>query len=103
MEKEKRNKIFQNENLLKKSAYTTVREPRSSKSVTKIEINSLNKVYSSSPNDEFKNNNLLNSLKNENNKNDNKNKNEENNNNKNDNKKIEDNNNDNIKYSDKNK
>ena len=95
MNKEKRNKIFQNENLLKKSAYTTVREPRSSKSVTKIEINSLNKVYSSSPNDEFKNNNLLNSLKNENNKNDNKNKNEENNNNKNDNKKIEDNNNDN--------
>ena len=63
MSKEKRNKIFQNENHLKKSAYTTCREPRSSKSVTKIEINSLNKVYTSK--EEFKTNNLLNSLKND--------------------------------------
>ena len=50
--KEKKNKL---ENNLKKSAYTKG-EPRSSKSVTKIEINSLNKVCAS--HDELKNNNL---------------------------------------------
>ena len=50
--KEKKNKL---ENNLNKSAYTKG-EPRSSKSVTKIEINSLNKVCAS--HDELKNNNL---------------------------------------------
>ena len=50
--KEKKNKL---ENNLSKSAYTKG-EPRSSKSVTKIEINSLNKVCAS--HDELKNNNL---------------------------------------------
>jgi len=51
--KEKKNKI---ENNLKKNAYIQKGEPRSSKSVTKIEINSLNKVCAS--HDEIKNNNL---------------------------------------------
>ena len=57
MTKDKKNKIYQNENHLKKSAYGTSREQRSSKSVTKIEINSLNKVYASQG--ELKNNNNL--------------------------------------------
>ena len=57
MTKEKKSKIYQNENHLKKSAYGNSKEPRSSKSVTKIEINSLNKVYASQG--ELKNNNNL--------------------------------------------
>ena len=59
--KEKKSKINPNENHLKKSAYGANKEPRSSKSVTKIEINSLNKVCSSRDDIKINNNNLLNS------------------------------------------
>ena len=75
--KEKKNKV---ENILKRSAYSQKGEPRSSKSVTKIEINSLNKVCAS--HEEIKNNNLkilnnnINNINNNNNNINNNNSNE---------------------------
>ena len=59
MSKDKKNKLLQMENHIKKNAYGN-KEPRSSKSVTKIEINSLNKVYTSR--EEIKSNNIINNI-----------------------------------------
>ena len=67
MTKEKKGKIYPIENHLKKSAYVTNREPRSSKSVTKIEINSLNKVCVSHEEPKIKNNINNNNILNNNN------------------------------------
>ena len=47
MSKDKKSKLFQNENHIKRNAYGSNKETKSSRSVTKIEINSLNKVYAS--------------------------------------------------------